>query len=130
MEVVAAGNRLALGSAQQRAVLALLVIHAGEPLSQDRLLDELWGERPPPTALHAVQVHISRLRKVLGAGGGDAAIRSSSSGYVLEPRSSQCRRRSLRAGHRGGAARARRRSGAGDGAVRVGVASVARAAAR
>ena len=57
-----------LGGAQQRALLALLLIHAGETLTTDRLVDELWGERPPPTAVKTVQVYISQLRKLLGAG--------------------------------------------------------------
>src|SRR5690242_18572779 len=57
LEVLAAGRALPLGSAQQRAVLALLLIRAPEPVSRDRLVDELWGERPPATAAHAVQVH-------------------------------------------------------------------------
>jgi DNA-binding SARP family transcriptional activator len=63
---VADGAPLALGGAQQRALLALLVTHAGETLTTDRLVDELWGERTPPTAVKTVQVYISQLRKLLG----------------------------------------------------------------
>jgi predicted ATPase/DNA-binding SARP family transcriptional activator len=84
LEVVGGGEPLALGSAQQRAVLALLLIRAPEPVSSDWLIDELWGENPPATAAHAVQVHVSGIRKALRAGGGDAAVRTSSSGYVLD----------------------------------------------
>jgi predicted ATPase/class 3 adenylate cyclase/DNA-binding winged helix-turn-helix (wHTH) protein len=85
LEVVGpAGEALALGSAQQRAVLALLLIGAPEPVSRDRLVDELWGERPPATAQHAVQVYVSGIRKILRAGGGGVAVRGSRSGYVLE----------------------------------------------
>jgi class 3 adenylate cyclase/DNA-binding winged helix-turn-helix (wHTH) protein len=84
LEVVAGGQALALGGAQQRAVLALLLLRAPEAVSLDRLTDELWGERPPATAQHALQVHVSGIRKVLGAGGGGVAVRSSGSGYVLE----------------------------------------------
>jgi DNA-binding SARP family transcriptional activator len=50
---------------QQRAVLAILVLHAGEVVSADRLIDELWGDEPPPRAAKTVQVYVSRLRKVL-----------------------------------------------------------------
>jgi DNA-binding SARP family transcriptional activator len=39
-----------------RSVLAILLMHAGEPLSRDRLIDELWGERPPSTVASSLQV--------------------------------------------------------------------------
>jgi class 3 adenylate cyclase len=84
LEVVTGGEALALGGAQQRAVLALLLASAPEAVSHDRLTDELWGERPPATAQHALQVYVSGIRKVLRAGGGAATVRSSPSGYVLE----------------------------------------------
>jgi YVTN family beta-propeller protein len=74
-----------LGGAQQRALLALLLIHRGEVVSTDRLIDELWGERAPPTAAKTVQGYISQLRKVLG---GDA-IGTRGHGYVLEVDSDQ-----------------------------------------
>ena len=70
LEVVAGGQALALGGAQQRAVLALLLARAPEAVSLDRLTDELWGERPPASAQHALQVYVSGIRKVLRAGGG------------------------------------------------------------
>jgi DNA-binding SARP family transcriptional activator len=66
LEVLDGGRRGVLAGAKQRALLALLVIHANETLATERLIDELWGERPPATAAKTVQVHISRLRKVLG----------------------------------------------------------------
>lgn len=81
---MAGGRSCSLGRARQRAVLALLVIQAPEPVSRDRLIDELWGERPPASAEHAVQVYVSGIRKILGAVGADAVISSSRSGYLLE----------------------------------------------
>jgi predicted ATPase/class 3 adenylate cyclase/DNA-binding winged helix-turn-helix (wHTH) protein len=84
LEIEAGGELLALGSAQQRAVLALLLVQAREPVSVDRLIDELWGERPPATAQHAVQVYVSGIRKILRTEGGGVAVRSSRSGYVLD----------------------------------------------
>jgi class 3 adenylate cyclase/DNA-binding winged helix-turn-helix (wHTH) protein/tetratricopeptide (TPR) repeat protein len=84
LQVVDAGEVVALGSAQQRAVLALLILHAPEPVSLDRLIDELWGERPPATAQHAVQVYVSGIRKLLRVGGADVAVRTSASGYALD----------------------------------------------
>ena len=53
---------LALGGAQQRAVLLLLVLSANRVVSRDRLIDELWGDDPPPTAVKTVQGYVSRLR--------------------------------------------------------------------
>ena len=54
--------------AKQRALLAVLLLERNEHVSTDRLIDELWGEEPPPTAAKALQGHISALRKLLGAG--------------------------------------------------------------
>ena len=84
-EAVAGRQELSLGSVQQRAVLALLLVRAPEPTSRDRLIDELWGERPPASAAHALQVYASGIRKALRPAGDDAvAVRSSPAGYVLE----------------------------------------------
>src|SRR5918999_1712987 len=64
-------SRVALGGDKQRVLLGLLLVNAGETLNTDRLIEELWGKRPPATAAKTVQVHISRLRKALaGAGNG------------------------------------------------------------
>src|SRR5215218_597418 len=59
------GRPLALGGAKQRALLAVLLLHAGQVVSADRLIDELWGEDPPDTARSVVQVYVANLRKVL-----------------------------------------------------------------
>ena len=86
LEVVGPDGPVALGSVQQRAVLAVLLVHAPEVVSVDRLIDELWGERPPATAAHAVQVHVSAIRKTLrtaGAADGIGVTRSGS-GYAIE----------------------------------------------
>jgi DNA-binding SARP family transcriptional activator len=82
LQVIADGRELPLGSLQQRAVLALLLINLGEPVSRDRFVDELWGERPPASAGHAVQVYVSGIRKSLR--GCAVEIRSAGSGYLLE----------------------------------------------
>jgi DNA-binding SARP family transcriptional activator len=60
------GDALPLGGVRERSLLALLLLNAGELVATDRLVDELWGERPPKTAVKTVQVYISRLRKLLG----------------------------------------------------------------
>jgi DNA-binding SARP family transcriptional activator len=56
---------LALGTAKQRALLALLVLNANRVVSRERLIDELWGDEPRETAVQMVQVYVSRLRKLL-----------------------------------------------------------------
>ncbi len=64
LEVHDGEQPVALGGAKQRALLALLLLRAGEVVSSDRLVDELWGEADRSKAL---QVAVSRLRKVIGA---------------------------------------------------------------
>jgi YVTN family beta-propeller protein len=78
LQVVEDGQALALGPHQQRAVLALLVLSAGEVVSSDRLIEALWGEHPPASAAKTVQVYISRLRKTL-----NGAPASSSGGLIV-----------------------------------------------
>jgi WD40 repeat protein/DNA-binding SARP family transcriptional activator len=68
LEVARDGEPLVLGAAQQRALLAVLVLHRGELVPVDRLVDQLWGEQPPAAAAKTVQVYVSQLRKALGAG--------------------------------------------------------------
>lgn len=58
--------------AKQRLVLAMLLMNAGRPVSVDRLIDGVWGEEPPDSAVNTLQVHISQLRRSLAAG--DPAI--------------------------------------------------------
>jgi predicted ATPase/DNA-binding SARP family transcriptional activator len=74
------GRELALGGRKQRSVLAILLLHAGEVLSSDRLIDELWGEHAPATAAKTIQVYVSNLRKALGEG----VLLTRGGGYVLE----------------------------------------------
>ncbi len=57
---------MALPSGRQRSLLALLVQSGSAPLSRDRLIDELWGEHPPASAVSALHVHLSKLRGLLG----------------------------------------------------------------
>jgi DNA-binding SARP family transcriptional activator/ABC-type branched-subunit amino acid transport system substrate-binding protein len=74
------GRPVTLGTAKDRALLVLLLLHRGEVVSSTRLIDALWGEHPPPTAAKSLQVHVSHLRKALGA----RAIVTRGHGYVLE----------------------------------------------
>ena len=71
LEVADGRGPLPLGGASQRALLALLLLHANEVVSSDRLIDELWADAPPTSGATALQVRVSQLRKALG----DAAPR-------------------------------------------------------
>ena len=74
------GRALPLPSGHQRSLLALLVLGAGVPASRDRLIDELWGEHPPASAVSAMHVHLSKLRVLLGG-----LLVREPAGYVLAP---------------------------------------------
>ncbi len=60
------GQSVPLPSGRQRSLLALLLMSSGVPLSRDRLIDELWGESQPSSAVSALHVHLSKLRDLLG----------------------------------------------------------------
>ena len=81
LEVLLEGRQIALGAAQPRAVLAVLLLHANEVVSVDRLVDELWGESPPPTATKTVQLYVSQLRKAFGPNAD--VIETRAPGYVI-----------------------------------------------
>jgi DNA-binding SARP family transcriptional activator/tetratricopeptide (TPR) repeat protein len=75
------GRKLELAG-KQRALLAVLLLHANEAVSTDRLIEALWGAEPPETAGKAVQVYISRLRKLLDPQGTPLLV-TRSPGYAL-----------------------------------------------
>jgi DNA-binding SARP family transcriptional activator len=68
LEVVENGIPLPLGGAQQRALFAVLLLNANRVVSRDRLIDELWGDDPPGTAVQTVRVYVSRMRKLFPPG--------------------------------------------------------------
>jgi YVTN family beta-propeller protein len=65
LEVLVDGRAVDLGGAKQRALLAVLLLSANRVVSTDQLIEALWGERVPDTALKAVRVYVSQLRKAL-----------------------------------------------------------------
>ena len=74
-----------IGGGKRRSLLALLLLHGNKVVSADRLIDELWGEHPPPTAAKGLQVYVSQLRKELQNGSdrdGDVLV-TRANGYVL-----------------------------------------------
>ena len=80
--VVADGEVLAIPAAKQRALLAYLLIHRGEVIPPERLLDALWGETAPASGVKTLQYHLSKLRQRLGPCGDLIVFRDS--GYVLD----------------------------------------------
>src|SRR6478752_4179492 len=85
LEVVDAdGRRVQLGAPRQRAVL---LTHANEVVSIDRLIDELWGETPPNAATSSLQAYVSNLRRALEPDRAPrtppAVLVTEASGYVL-----------------------------------------------
>jgi peptide/nickel transport system substrate-binding protein len=84
LEATNAGRPIQLGSRKQRALLAILLLRANEVVSTDALIDNLWGERPPPSAAHTLQAYVSRLRRALRASGvDDGVLVTRPAGYML-----------------------------------------------
>jgi DNA-binding SARP family transcriptional activator/tetratricopeptide (TPR) repeat protein len=75
------GEPGALGGPRQRAVLARLALAAGQVVTIDRLIDDVWAGDPPPTAVNTVQSYVSLLRRALGAA---SYVRRDGPGYVLD----------------------------------------------
>src|SRR5262249_6410861 len=79
LEVGNGHGRVAVDAPKLRALLGVLLLHPNEVVSGDRLIDELWGERPPATALKLVQTYVSQLRRTLGP----ETIETRAPGYLL-----------------------------------------------
>jgi predicted ATPase/DNA-binding SARP family transcriptional activator len=79
LEVVKNGSAVAPGGPRQRALLALLLLRANEVVPRERIVDGLWGERPPETAPNAIQVAVHALRRLLGR----ERLETRGAGYVL-----------------------------------------------
>jgi DNA-binding SARP family transcriptional activator len=97
-------------AAQPRLLLAVLLVEAGQTVTTDQLVDEIWGERPPRTATGTVQVYVMRLRRMLE--GKPVGLVTRGQGYQLVvedgavdtsifERCAQAGRRSLAAGETG-----------------------------
>jgi predicted ATPase/DNA-binding SARP family transcriptional activator len=90
LEAVEDGRLIRLAGGRQRTLLALLLVHANEVVSSDRLIDGLWGEQPPATAAKVLQNLVSQLRRSLAGN----LISTRAPGYVLrvEPDAIDARR--------------------------------------
>ncbi|WP_020669214.1 AfsR/SARP family transcriptional regulator [Amycolatopsis nigrescens] len=83
VELRADGQRVELGPAKQRCVLAVLLLADGQ-VSTGTLIDRVWGERSPAEARNALYSYLTRLRKALRGSAAGADIRRYSGGYLLE----------------------------------------------
>ncbi|MFI8263575.1 BTAD domain-containing putative transcriptional regulator [Streptomyces sp. NPDC085665] len=77
------GAYVAPSGAKQRALLGALVVRAGQVLPAERLVHELWGDRPPVSAANALHAHVARLRRLLQRTGATGAITTHAMGYAL-----------------------------------------------
>ena len=80
LEAVDGATRLTLGPRKPRALLARLLLDANRTVSVKRLVDDLWGDDVPESAVKMVHVYVSQLRKVLPAG----VLRTQAPGYLVE----------------------------------------------
>src|SRR6188508_520735 len=80
LEAVDGAAELALGSRKSRALLTRLLLDANRAVSVERLVDDLWGDDVPDSAVKMVHIHVSALRKALPAG----TLQTRAPGYALE----------------------------------------------
>ena len=73
------GGKPFRGGSKPRSLLVSLLLARGSPVSTERLLDAVWGDRPPASAAHALQVYVSELRKA------GLAVEREGAGYRLLP---------------------------------------------
>jgi predicted ATPase/DNA-binding SARP family transcriptional activator/class 3 adenylate cyclase len=87
VEVAVGAKRIGIGSAKQRAVLAILLLHRDRMVSADTLIETLWNGRPPPSAHPTLRSLVARLRRAFdraGVSAAEAVLRGTGPGYVLE----------------------------------------------
>lgn len=82
LEVWRGGAQVAVRGPKLRSLLAMLLLHAGEAVSTDRLIDALWGEQPPAAAANALHARVASLRRALGVDA-QTVLQTRSPGYVL-----------------------------------------------
>jgi DNA-binding SARP family transcriptional activator len=79
------GRPVRVAGERQRALLAILLLHAGEVVPSDRLIDDLWGDSPPSAGATALRVRVSQLRKALGDDGRLLVARAHGYSLQIEP---------------------------------------------
>ncbi|MDK1010611.1 MAG: BTAD domain-containing putative transcriptional regulator [Actinomycetota bacterium] len=83
-EMVVDGQHVDLGGPKQRALLAYLVLHVGEPVSIARLVEAVWGDGAPKGAIRSLRTYASNLRRLAGS---TVDVRGAQGTYCLRLRS-------------------------------------------
>ncbi|MEU8274489.1 BTAD domain-containing putative transcriptional regulator [Microbispora bryophytorum] len=88
VEATVSGRPVDLGAPKQRALLALLVSQAGQPVPVNVILDALWADHPPPSAMASLQAYVSNLRRLVEPDRAPrtpaTVLRTSPWGYLLD----------------------------------------------
>ena len=77
------GSEHSRSAVQQRALLAVLLLHANVRVPRERLIEELWGDAAPPTVNAVLNNYLTKLRRLLASGDGDGVLTTKAHGYVL-----------------------------------------------
>ena len=109
LEVAGPDGRVQIGGAKERLVLALLALRAGEVVSRDALVDAVWGDDPPATAVKTLQGYVARVRRALETRGYGGCLGDARAGLRAVRSGRLDRRRQLRAARDGRARGTRRR---------------------
>jgi DNA-binding SARP family transcriptional activator/tetratricopeptide (TPR) repeat protein len=112
LQVWTGGAWTSIGADQQRTVVALLLVDAGQVVPTDRIVDQLWGDRPPARAVNTVQGYVVRLRRLLNdpprlvtrASGYQLLVEDEDLDSLVFERLAESGRRALEAGRPGTAA--------------------------
>ncbi|WP_406074387.1 BTAD domain-containing putative transcriptional regulator [Micromonospora sp. NBC_01638] len=83
VEVLGPAGPAVLSGSRQRVLVGLLALHAGATVAPPRLIDAMWGDDPPRTALKTLYSHVTRVRRALADCGLPDALTRRSSGYLL-----------------------------------------------
>jgi DNA-binding SARP family transcriptional activator len=83
LEVVVDGEPRPVPGDKLQALLSRLLLERNRPVATDRLIDDLWGARPPATARQSLHTHIGRLRRLLAAGEDGSMLGNDGRGYIL-----------------------------------------------
>ncbi|GAC1517501.1 MAG: BTAD domain-containing putative transcriptional regulator [Acidimicrobiales bacterium] len=99
------GRDLRLGAAKERTVLGVLLLEHGHVVDVDRLVEEVWPQRPPAEPISSLRVLISRIRRNLAGAGLDDRLRTVPPGYLFGVESTEIDAGRFDAGARAGSAR-------------------------